>query len=68
MQEDNCSEETQEGMVLNKCEDKPVITYCEKCNRVYAVNWNTGNRTELNMTVQELIEFIREKEINGNGY
>lgn len=61
----NCSEETEEGIVLNKCKDKPIITYCKKCNSVYGVNWNTGDRRELNLTIKELLEFLRKKE-NGN--
>lgn len=47
------------------CEDKEVITYCKKCDCVYAVNQNDGTRTELNMTIKELIEFIAQKEKEG---
>jgi len=47
---------------LDNCEDVPVITFCKRCKRVYAFNRNSGDRTEVNLKIEDLFKFIREKE------
>jgi len=58
----NCSYENNQGVQINTCKDKPIITYCKKCRCVYAVNQDDGTRTELCLTLKELLEFIKYKE------
>jgi len=63
--QNSCGYTNKQGMAIGTCEDKPIITYCKKCNCVYAVNQITGDRTELSLTIKELLEFIKKKEASG---
>ena len=45
-----------------ECEDKPIITFCRKCNSVSMINQDNDIRTELAISLKELLEFISKKE------
>lgn len=59
---DQCRYMNEQGIYINTCRDKPVITYCKRCNCFYAIDQHTGARTELCLTWRELLDFIKEKE------
>jgi hypothetical protein len=45
----------------NICLDKPVITYCKKCGNCYLVNQVDGTRTEIDLTLIELLQLLNKK-------
>ena len=50
-----CGYTNKQGMNINTCKDKPLITYCKKCNSLYAVNQDDGTRTEVCFTFKKIL-------------
>jgi hypothetical protein len=52
-------------MEVNKecsCDDRPLISICKKCGVLYSFNPETGQRKELKLSLNKLLELIQYTE------